>query len=207
MKNTDKKKISGSVKAVRVCGFFAYIFIILLMFAVKDFAEAAMSGKDTYDVRLTQIDTVDNGQEIWQLYVNGEYRKDIDINEYSLMDSEGNTDYKYCFLMDNAKGLAYAVILSAMVVLVLLIANSSAKGTPFVRANVRRIYAIGWLQLALAVVPGLVVFIMKFFRFEYSYMPINLNSVYMFLIAVVIMLIAQVFARGVELQEDSDSIA
>ena len=63
------------------------------------------------------------------------------------------------------------------------------------------------MQLALAVVPGLIAFTMKFFKFEYSSLRFQWPGFFMFIIAFAIMTLANVFDYGVKLQEDIDSIA
>lgn len=190
-----------------ICSIFSCCFVMLLLFAVKDFIVAAVSDDISYEIRYEEQTGVDNGQRIYQLYRNGEYFKDVDINKYGLLDGNGNTDYKYCCLMDQAKELTYSAILAAMIILVILIVLSSTDGTPFTRANAKRIRAIGWLQFALAIAPGLVGFLMNFFKFEYASALMNQHSFYMLVLGFIIMLIAQVFDRGVRLQEDVDSIA
>ena len=72
---------------------------------------------------------------------------------------------------------------------------------------VKRIRIIGILQLLLAIVPGMLAFVMKFIKFTYISTTLTLHDFYMFLIAFIIMMIAQIFDYGVKLQEDSDSIA
>ena len=95
-----------------------------------------------------------------------------------------------------------------MAVLMTLIVSSIASGTtPFTKANAKRIKAIGILQLSLTVVPGLVVFIMKMLRFDYIHANLEIESLYMFIIAFIIMVIGIVFDYGVKLQQDNDLIA
>ena len=99
------------------------------------------------------------------------------------------------------------VILSSMLIIVIVIVNSTIEGAPFTRQNAKRVRLIGVLQLALAIVPGLVSLLMKFFKFEYANIQFHWTDFYMFIIAFAIMSLAQVFDYGVRLQEDVDSIA
>ena len=92
-------------------------------------------------------------------------------------------------------------------IVVIIIVNDTIEGAPFNRKNVKRIRLIGALQIALAVVPGLAAFLMKFFKFEYGNFQLQWTGFYMFIIAFAIMSLAQVFDYGVKLQEDVDSIA
>ena len=196
-----------SKKMVKVCSLVAYFFVSLLLIGVKDFIGTAVASKDVYEVKYESELDVNNNQKLYRLYKDGEYYTDVDYNEFSLLDSNGNTDYKYCTMIMETKNLTYSMLLTAMMLIVIWIAYSTTKGTPFTRENVTRIRVIGILQLLLAILPGMIVFVMKFLKFEYVNASISIHSFYMFLISFIIMLIAQIFDYGVKLQEDSDSIA
>ena len=92
-------------------------------------------------------------------------------------------------------------------IVVIVIINSTIVGSPFTHQNANRIRLIGVLQFALAIVPGLVSFLMKFVKFEYANLQMQWTGFYMFILAFAIMTLAQVFDYGVKLQEDIDSIA
>ena len=207
MKLGNNKNARRPGAAVTVYGIITLFFVLVLLQAAKDIVIQAISDTSEYEVKQIQMEELGNGQQVWALFKDGEYYKDVDYNEYCALDSEGNTDYGYCLLTNNVKGLIYAVILCSMMVLGMLIAYNAEQGTPFTKKNVNMIRAIGFLQLALTVLPGMAGFVMRFIRFDYVSSGFSMNSVYMFLIACVIMLIAQVFDYGVKLQEDSDSIA
>ncbi|MBQ1850417.1 MAG: DUF2975 domain-containing protein [Lachnospiraceae bacterium] len=186
----------------------ATVIIILLLFQVEDFVKALIAKSDSYEIRYElAMDTVTNGQQVYKLYKNGEYMADIDPNQYERLDDNGNMDVRYCVLMEEAKRLTYSIILGAMMLVVMVIVNSTGKGSPFTHSNTKRIRLIGALQFALAIVPGLVMFLMSFFKFEYAYLPFTLNGFYMLVVGFAIMVIAQVFDYGVKLQEDMDLIA
>lgn len=187
--------------------FIAYFFIMLLFFHAKDFITAAVTGKDSYALKLQAVETVQNGQQIWQLLRNGEYFSDVNPNDYALLDSSGNTDFKYCAFIYESRNLAHSAILTAMLVLVLLIVDNSKNHTPFTRKNAKRIKVIGYLQFLLAIVPGLIEFILKTAKFEYIYMHPRNESLYMLIIGFAILMIGKVFDRGVSLQEENDLIA
>ena len=59
----------------------------------------------------------------------------------------------------------------------------------------------------LAIVPGLIEFILKTAKFEYIYMHPRSESLYMLIIGFAILMIGKVFDRGVSLQEENDLIA
>jgi len=201
------KKSKKHLVFQQVCAIIAVAIILLLLFQAKDFVVAAVSGDDSYDVRLEEAGKLENHQKVYQLFKNGEYYGDVDYNLYSLLDENGNTDYQYCHLISSARSLAFSVILGAMMLVVIVIVVSTSKGTPFTHKNANRIRLIGALQFGLAIVPGLVKFLMTFFRFEYVSTPLTMEGFYMFVIGFAIMVIAQVFDHGVRLQEDIDSIA
>jgi len=201
------KKSKKHLVFQQVCAIIAVAIILLLLFQAKDFVVAAVSGDDSYDVRLEEAGKLENHQKVYQLFKNGEYYGDVDYNLYSLLDENGNTDYQYCHLISSARSLAFSVILGAMMLVVIVIVVSTSKGTPFTHKNANRIRLIGVLQFGLAIVPGLVKFLMTFFRFDYVSTPLTMEGFYMFVIGFAIMVIAQVFDHGVRLQEDIDSIA
>lgn len=208
MKFTDtspKDKTSG--RMMLICNVFFMLVIILLSSRVIDFVTNAVAKSDAYEVKYEADKETGNGNMEYRLYKNGEYITDVDYNRYYLLDSEGHTDFKYCKLMDDAGELAYITILCAMIIFVIRIVMSTAKSTPFTRANVNCIRIISLLQIALAVVPGTVKVVMSFLRFYYASGTFSIGGFYMFIIGFVIAMIAQVFDYGVKLQEDSDSIA
>ncbi len=202
-----KEGVKKSIRMTQVCSFFSFLLTILLLFAVKDYIVTAVSDSGSYEVRHELEDTLGNGQMVYRLYRDGEYMGDVDYNKYYLLDSEGRTDFRYCTLIENTGELTYALILGVMLMLVIRIIESTQRGTPFTKANVKRIRAISLLQLALALAPGTVKLIMTFIRFDYSSSTFSVDGFYMLIIAFVIAMIAQVFDYGVRLQEDSDSIA
>lgn len=203
----NNAKSKGSRKRITIYQVLAIVLIILLFSAVEDFVAAVMSKGDVYEVKHQVEETLGNGQMLYQLYRNGEYVEDVDYNKYFLLDSEGNTDFRYCALVDGAGRLTYSVILSIMILIAMRIVKNSIESTPFTKTNVKLLRVIEILQLALAVVPWTVRFLMTFFRFDYVAADITANGFYMLIIAFVIEMIAQVFDYGVRLQEDSDSIA
>ena len=200
-------KTKKRAKFIRISSVVAYVIIMILFFRVVDFVEAVVSSQDDYEIRYEEPVGVNNHQMVYQLYKNDQYMGDVDYNRYTLLDEDGNMDIKYCVLMSEAKKLSYALILGTMMVFVILIAGSATEGTPFTRRNANYIRVIGALQFALAIVPGLVTFLMNFFRFEYANITVDWSGFYMFIIGFAIMVLAQVFDYGVKLQEDVDSIA
>ena len=202
-----KAKLEKGQKKIRAMQYLTFFIAIFLLFQAKDFVEELFAAKDAYEIRYEVPVGVTNGQKIYTLYKNDESYGDVDINEYTLLDEDGNPDLKYCVLMHQAKRLTYSLILGAMMIVVIAIANSAIGASPFTHKNANRIRLIGALQFALAIVPGLVRFLMCFFRFQYVNATMDINGFYMFAIGFAIMTLAQVFDYGVKLQEDIDSIA
>ncbi len=204
-KNGNGAKKSRAMS--NVCQVISYVLAVLLFFMAHDLIVTVVADSASYEVRYEAEENLENGQMVYRLYKDGAYMSDVDPNRYYLLDSEGNTDFRYCALTEDVGSLVYATILGAMLMLVVKIIESTQRGTPFTKDNVRRIRAISLLQLALAIVPGAVKLIMTFARFDYVSSTFSLNSFYMLIIAFVIAMIAQAFDYGVKLQEDSDSIA
>ena len=203
----DKKKLKERQKKVRFMQALLSALVVMMLFSVEDLVKDLRSKDDVLEIRYEMPLGVTNGQHVYELYRNGEHVRDVDINEFNLLDSDGNTDYRYCLLIEDAKNLSYVIILSLMMVVVIVIVNDTIGGSPFTHQNANRIRLIGALQFALAIVPGLVSFLMKFFKFEYANLSLQWNGFYMFIIGFAIMTLAQVFDYGVRLQEDVDSIA
>ena len=121
--------------------FIAYFFIMLLVFHTRDFLTAIVKDQYSYELKYQSVET-----------------------------TNGNTDIKYCAIIYETRGLVFSAILTAMIILVLMIAANSRNYTPFTRKNAKRIKAIGYLQFSLAIVPGLIECIMKSLKFEYIYL-------------------------------------
>lgn len=201
------KKAKKRVRLMQISAIISVAIILILGARTKDFVRAVLSDGDNFEVRLEEDTDVTNHQQVYRLYKNNSYMGDIDYNRYSLLDKIGKTDIRYCVLIEEAKALSYSVLLGAMLIIAIVIAASSIDGTPFTKKNANRIRWIGVLQFGLAIVPGLVGFLMSFFRFEYTSLSFSVTQFYMFAIGVAIMILAQVFDHGVQLQEDVDSIA
>ena len=206
-KETLSKEAKRRVRRLQITSIISLAIVMMLIFRAKDFVTAVFSKSDSYEIRLEEESNTEDRQQIYRLYKNGERMRDIDYNRYAVTDEKGNQDVRYCVLMEEAKSLAYAVLLGAMLILAIVVATASSGGTPFTRKNARRIRWIGVLQFGLAIIPGLVWFLMSFFRFEHTSIRLTMTSFYMFAIGVAVMILAQVFDHGVKLQEDVDSIA
>jgi len=215
--NIMENKKSKKPGYFRFTEIFSYMIIMLLIFQVIGFGKTLLSNPDSYEIRYeaamgTAEDgsplSATDGQKIYRLYKDGEFYGDVDINRYDLRDENGNTDLKYCLLMDEASTLSSVLLIGLMIFIVSRMAAEISEGsTPFTHRNVRFIRIIGTLQFALAIVPGLVRMIMSFFRFMYYSSTFTINSFFMFVVAFAVMTLAQVFDYGVKLQEDMDSIA
>lgn len=206
-KETLSKEAKRRVRRLQITSIISLAIVMMLIFRAKDFVTAVFSKSDSYEIRLEEESDTEGRQQIYRLYKNGERMRDIDYNRYAVTDEKGNQDVRYCVLMEEAKNLSYAILLGAMLIIAIVVAAASADGTPFTKKNAKRIRWIGVLQFGLAIIPGLVWFLMSFFRFEHTSIRLTMTSFYMFAIGVAVMILAQVFDHGVKLQEDVDSIA
>jgi len=186
---------------------FAFMLAMIVFFTLYSLIKDAVTPASAYEVRYENDETLESADRFYRLYVNDLEYGDIDINRYSLTDDDGNTDYKYCTLIEDASRLTYTLILTGMLLIVILIARDSMDSTPFTKSNINRVKAISLLQLLLGVLPGSVRMLMSFFRFSYYSSSFDITSWYMFAIAAVIAMIAFIFQKGLDLQEDVDSIA
>ena len=197
----DKKRR----RTLNIANAFALMLAIMVFFSVYSLIIDAMTDSSAYEVRFENDETFATQGKIYRLYIAGEEYCSIDYNRYSLTDDNGNTDYKYCTLIDDASKLTYTVILCAMLFVVILIAKNSIDSTPFTKENINRVKIISLLQLLLAVLPGMVRMVMSFIRFDYYSSTFDITSWYMFAISAVIALIAFIFQKGLDLQEDVNS--
>ncbi len=194
-------------KWLNVSNAFVFMLAMIVFFTLESLIADAMTPADAFEVRFENESTVENAGTFYRLYVDGQYYGDVDHNRYGILDDEGNTDYKFCTVIEDVSKLTYTLLLSVMLLIVILIARDSADSTPFTKKNIDRVKMISVLQLLLAVLPGTVRMLMSFFRFNYYSSSFDITSWYMFVIAAVIALIAFIFQKGLDLQEDVDSIA
>ena len=186
---------------------FMFMLAMIVFFTLYSLVIDIMTPASAYEVRFEEDETFTTKGKLYRLYVNGQEYGDIDYNRYSLTDDAGNTDYKYCTIIEDASRLTYTVILAAMLLIVIFIAKDSMTSTPFTQTNINRVKRIALLQLMLAFAPGLVRMVMSFIRFNYYHSTFDITSWYLFAISAVIAMIAFIFQKGLALQEDVDSIA
>ena len=203
-KNAAEKKRR---KVLNASNAFIFMLVMIVFFALHSLVIDIMTDSSKYEVRFEDDETFETQGKMYRLYVDGDYYSDIDYNRYSLTDDNGNTDYKYCTIIEDASRLTYTVILSAMLLIVVIIAKESSESTPFTQENINRVKRIALLQLLLAFAPGTVRMIMSFIRFNYYHSTFDITSWYLFAISAVIAMIAFIFQKGLALQEDVDSIA
>ena len=194
-----KKWLNGS-------NAFMFMLAAIVFFTLYTLIIDAITPASAYEVRFESESINPNAGKFYRLYIDDEYNYDVDYNRYSLTDDAGNTDYKYCTLIEDAARLTYTLILSGMLLIVIFIAKDSMNATPFTMKNINRVKAISLLQLLLGVLPGAVRMLMSFFRFSYYSSTFDISSWYMFAIAAVIAMIAFIFQKGLDLQEDVNSI-
>lgn len=226
--NEKQRKNEKTVSSRAWSSALIFMVVVLSFSITMDFVKDIKTNKNDYEIRYESSEEVnedsdkkdlvdiatqnepkdtDKQHKLYRLYRNDTYCKDIDINNYSYVDNNGKTDYKYCALTEDVNAHTSTLLLTAMMILVILIAKDSADKTPFTQTNVKRIKAISILQLLFAVLPGMISFTMTMVRFSNSHGSFNIKWMYLLIISAITALIANVFQYGVKLQEDSDSIA
>jgi hypothetical protein len=186
---------------------FSYMLIMIILFTVGDMIRDIRTDASAYELRFEDDETFQAAGSVYRLYVNDKYYDDVDYNRFCLLDETGNTDYKYCVLVQDASNLTYILIICSMFFFVIKIANNSMGSTPFTRENIKLVKVISILQLLLGVLPGVVRMIMTMLRFSYYHGTFDVNSMFLLAISFVIAMIAFIFEKGLALQEDVDSIA
>ena len=203
-KNAVEKKRR---KILNASNAFIFMLVMIVFFALQNLVSDIMTDSSAYEVRFEEDETFATHGKLYRLYVGDKEYGEIDYNRYNITDDNGNTDYKYCTLIEDAARPTYTLILSAMLLIVVNIARDSAESTPFTQQNINRVKKIALLQLLLAFLPGMVRMVMSFIRFNYYHSTFDITSWYLFAISAVIAMIAYIFQRGLALQEDVDSIA
>lgn len=203
--NTDPE--TKRRKRLLLVSAFSTAVVIMIVFSLFDLIGDIRTDASAYEVRYEPDDVYPQAGKVYNLYISGELRGNVDQNDYCLVDENGSTDYKYCRLMDDASRFTYFLILSVMIYIVLIIAKEALESTPFTRENIKRVKVIAALQLSLSVVPGAVKSLMSFLKFDYSSTVLDEKWLFTVIIAFVIGAIAHIFERGLDLQEDVDSIA
>ena len=206
MSKDKTKKGKKSVKEY-VVDFFSFVLIMLVVFRGYELVKLASMDKDSFEIRKETDELYPQAGEVYNLYIDGKDKTQVDWNEYALQDEDGNTDYKYCYLMHCVDHFMYTLFVCAMLYLVLVIYKNSVFATPFTRENIKLVKAISLLQVGLAFVPELVRKTMSLVKFNYIHSVIEIERVYMLGIAVVICGIAFIFEKGLILREDVESIA
>ena len=205
----SKKKNPETIRRNRqlLINVLSTCVIVIILFTIFDFAKDIMTDASAYELRYEESEIYPQEGKQYTMYVDGRFYGRVDHNKFCLQDEAGNTDYRYCVLMEDATRLSYVLIFAAMMFCVLGIARESVDTTPFTAHNIKLVKVISILQLSLCVLPGLVRSVMSFLRFNYSSSTFDEKSIYMLVIGVIIAMIAVVFERGLTLQEDMDSIA
>ncbi|MBO4679165.1 MAG: DUF2975 domain-containing protein [Lachnospiraceae bacterium] len=205
----SKKKNPETIRRNRqlLINALATAVVAIIVLTLCDFAEDIMTQASAYDLRYESSEIYPQEGKQYTMYVDGKFYGHVDQNKFCLVDEAGNTDYRYCVLMEDATRLTYVLIFSAMMFCVLGIARESVETTPFTAHNIKLVKVISLLQLSLCVLPGFVRSVMCYLRFNYSSSTFDEKGLYMLVIGFIIGLIAFVFERGLTLQEDMDSIA
>lgn len=204
VKKYGKKK--GSVKKFGIMTIImVWAIVFFSIIKVSDYVKLVSSKSSSYQVKYEKEETLNNNQKVYRLYKDNIEYGDIDINKYSLVDDKGNTDYKYCYLMDITEETVGILFIAIIYILVILMVRNSNNG-PFNKKNCNYLRIISIMMLCFAVVPGMVRFVMSIVRFSYVSGSFDIKLIYMLLVSCAIAVIAQVFDYGVKLQEDSDSI-
>ncbi len=205
-KNNADPEAKRRKKMMLVSAFSTAVFIMILFSAI-DLMDDFRTDASAYEIRYEQDNTFHQAGKVYRLYIDGELCGNVNQNDYCLVDESGSTDYKYCRLMEDVSKFTYFLILSVMLYIVLLIAKDALESTPFTRDNIKSVKVIAVLQLSLSILPGAVKSAMSFLKFDYSSTVLDEKWLFMLIIAFVIGAIAHIFEKGLDLQEDVDSIA
>lgn len=204
VKNKAMKKVKiNKMGIMTIIMVWAIVFVSLIK--VSDYVKLLSSKSSSYQIKYEKEETLENDQKVYRLYKDDIEYGDVDINKYSLVDDKGNTDYKYCYLMDITEETVGILFIAIIYILVILMVRNSNNG-PFNKKNCNYLRIISIMMLCFAVVPGMVRFVMSIVRFSYVSGSFDIKLMYMLLVSCAIAVIAQVFDYGVKLQEDSDSI-
>ena len=103
MKNS-KKKNPETIRRNRqlLINALSTCVIVIILFTIFDFAEDIMTDASAYELRYEESETYPQEGKQYTMYVDGRFYGRVDQNKFCLQDEAGNTDYRYCVLMEDA---------------------------------------------------------------------------------------------------------
>lgn len=209
MKN-ELKRLKGTLKTEQyVLMGFGMIFWICILSQIMDIVEMAKKSPSAFTVVQEQEENLVNSQQYYRLYIDGECYGDVDYNTFFRVDSDGNTDFRYNVILQKTVSCVRILIIEGIFLTLIsaLVLITSGNEAPFTIKIVRRLRVMACLNIALAVLPGLVNIMMSMIRYEYFSGRFSEQFFYILAIGVTFGIISEIFRYGYVLQEDMDQIA
>ncbi len=207
MKETNEKKKNKKSAKLYIMDFLSFVLIMIVVFRAAGLVNLIGIDKADFVIKHEKVEEYPQAGEVYALYIDGENRCEVDWNEYAMLDENGNTDFKFCSIMNETAGLIYTILICTMLYLVIRIYCTSCGGNPFTATNIKLVKTISLLQLGVAFLPEVVRKTMSLIRFNYVHAVIEMERIYMLGIAVIICGIVFIFEKGLALKEDIDTIA
>jgi|GEM_PF-2437568 hypothetical protein len=187
-------------------GIVIAIMAVFLTAYIVDLFSSATKSKESYNTKYTDEDTFGNKQ--YYLYVDGVQKEPVDINEYGRLDENGDTNYKYCYLIECVTYIVSIILVMGIFITLLIMLHDVTKvGKPFNMKNVRLMQLISILVMIFAVTPGMVKLTFTFILFLNAEWRISGTHLFILLFGFAIGVIAEMFKYGYKLQDDMDLIA
>ncbi|MCR5154609.1 MAG: DUF2975 domain-containing protein [Lachnospiraceae bacterium] len=207
MENAAEKKKDRKSAKVYFAEFLSFVLVMIVVLKAVDVVRLICVDESEYEIKYEKLEDYPQAGQVYNLYIKGENKTQVDRNEYALLDKNGNTDYKYCHIMRVTNKFLYTALICAMLYLVIKIYMISCSGNPFTAGNIKLVRAICKLQIAVAFVPEIVRKTMSLIKFNYIYSVMEMERIYMIGIAIIICGIGYIFEKGLALKEDMDTIA
>lgn len=186
-------------------GIVIAIMAVLLVANIVDLFSSATKSKASYNVKYAE-DTFGNKQ--YDLYIDGVQKGPVDINAYGRLDENGDTNYKYCYLIDCVTYIVSMIlVMGIFITLFIMLHDVTKAGKPFNMKNVRLMQLISILVMIFAVTPGMVKLTFTFILFLNAEWRISGTHLFIMLFGFAFGVIAEIFKYGYKLQDDMDSIA
>lgn len=189
-----------------VIGVIAITLLIHLWGCVENVIRYARIAPEKMQVVMMEEELT--GAHYYVLQVDGEEIGTVDYNEYGIEDKDGKANPRIAAIIDETEMIIRCLILAVFLLLLAKIPFELNKDfRPFLRKYIVFLRAAGWLVIAAGFIPGFVEFGLR--SIFYSYVEVNpaVANVTLIGVGAMILVFAETFKYGCELQEDLDLIA
>lgn len=194
--NKIKKTAKRYRKLTSLIFFFILSLIILTLIDIIDFSKKSA---DAFEVK-------SNETGAYYLYIDGNKWSNIDYNEYiSNVDSNGNTNFKFCIQIDKVKTLVIYIFMAFIIHFIFLMLDNIFE--PFSMNNIKRLRMIALLTFLMPLVSSAVTVLIKLNVFQNPTFYFSKVNFMVCLLGVIIGVISEIFKFGYDLQDEINQYA